>query len=188
MPGTRRHVVTIRDPVAPYDELFKLDKEFVRYAVWQVERAVNGGHLQAQCYVEFTKQRLLRTVHGIFGEKSCVQAATGTKIQNYDYCTKTNNAIEGPWEIGTRIIKKKRVFRAKRVPLKIGSLKSKAIATCSSDVTLEEVYEKYPQIRDRFVSDSGVQYLKGQVFSSRPYISSDNENVETFDLNDMIGQ
>ncbi len=72
--------------------------EWVRFAVWQVER-VNTNHIQG--YVELNKAAELSRMRLVFPGCHLVNAA-GSHAQCVAYCTKAESRVDGPWECGDR--------------------------------------------------------------------------------------
>lgn len=88
---------TINNPEEQLDVVFETDKQ-VRYAVWQLEKGENGTpHFQG--YIQFRRsvrqsylKKLMPTAH--------LEISKGTHEQNKKYCTKEDDRLEGPWEVG----------------------------------------------------------------------------------------
>lgn len=75
--------------------------------VYQVEAAPTTGMLHAQIYIEFNTKLSFKTVVGQFkrhynNKENAVRVfmAKGTCAQCYDYCTKGNTRVVGPFEGG----------------------------------------------------------------------------------------
>ena len=85
----------------PKDKTFQWP-EFVRYAIWQLERGESGTpHLQG--YIEFSKTMSFTAIKKVVGKAAHVEARRGTRDQARDYCRKEESRVEGPWEFGTWI-------------------------------------------------------------------------------------
>jgi hypothetical protein len=83
----------------PEDYDIPRDWSYVKYCIWQAEVGEAGNeHLQG--YVVFIKQMRLSGL-----KKVCYEAhwepRRGTDQQAKEYCKKADNAIDGPWEIGS---------------------------------------------------------------------------------------
>lgn len=95
----RRYVFTVNNPVVPnpWAEL----PAGVSYMVWQHEKGDEGtNHLQG--YIRFKNAVQRKTVERILGGHAWINIAKGTEQQNYDYCTKQESRVSGPYELGTR--------------------------------------------------------------------------------------
>lgn len=94
---SRRFCFTINNPGS---KLFENGlPSGVRYAVWQLEKGESGTpHYQG--YLELESQRRTSVVEGILGGHAAIFFANGTAEQNKAYCTKPDDRISGPWELG----------------------------------------------------------------------------------------
>lgn len=72
----------------------------LKRAVWQLERGTEGTtHYQG--YMELNKRMRSTELHKIsWLSRSALFVRRGTVKQCYDYCTKTETRVEGPWMIG----------------------------------------------------------------------------------------
>jgi len=86
--------------------------ESVRYVVYQLEKGDKGTpHLQGYISLaspqrmSWIKKITSKTAEGeVFNvfERAHLLAAKGNAEQNYSYCTKSKERLEGPWELGSR--------------------------------------------------------------------------------------
>lgn len=71
----------------------------VRWIVFQLERSPSGTpHYQG--YIQFHRPQRLAAVSRILGGGAWCQPRNGNHQQAYDYATKDDTRLEGPWEAG----------------------------------------------------------------------------------------
>lgn len=78
------------------------DAPWVRRWVYQEERGNETGYLHAQAYLEFSSAQYFSVVKRYFLEKGHndvhIEPAIGTPKQCYDYCTKADTRVGGPFQ------------------------------------------------------------------------------------------
>lgn len=75
-----------------------------RYMVWQLE-ATQEGRPHWQGYLQCTdalRMAAVKKMHPLFA-KAHLEKAKGTAQQNYDYCTKDESRLAGPWFLGEMV-------------------------------------------------------------------------------------
>lgn len=72
----------------------------MRALVYQLESGGNSGYRHFQGYVEYHRERAFSAVKKDFGVAVHLEAAHGSRGDNYKYCTKTETRVDGPWEFG----------------------------------------------------------------------------------------
>jgi len=81
-----------------------IDGGQIRRWVGQLERGHDTGRLHLQAYVEFIQPVHFGTIKNMLrdiGLDGChIESARGSWKQNYDYCTKEDTRVEGPWQSG----------------------------------------------------------------------------------------
>lgn len=75
----------------------------VQYILWQLEIGDLESTPHYQGYVQFTKKKRMTTVKSIIADRSHVEIAGGGSKDNYNYCTKVDGRIEGPFEYGMMV-------------------------------------------------------------------------------------
>lgn len=88
--GNRIKLKDVRDKLLKYD-----------YFVFQVEKGDLTGYKHIQLYLENEEQIRFETLKRLF-PKAHIEPRMGTKKQAYDYCTKEDTRLHGPFEYGDR--------------------------------------------------------------------------------------
>ena len=92
----KRVMITIHNPQT--FEVGTFDSPDIESAVYQLERGSNGrDHYQS--FVVFRTKTSLNVIRNMFGDAH-VEACHGSNRQCYNYCTKIETRIDGPWEKG----------------------------------------------------------------------------------------
>lgn len=108
--------------------------EFVRYAVYQLERCPDTGRLHFQGYVEFSKVMRLSGCKKVLSKAHWKpKYKESTREQARDYCLKTDTRIDGPWVHG------KWVKDGERTDLQVVTDKIKEGAS------LKDIFETAPE-------------------------------------------
>lgn len=76
--------------------------EKLRYMCYQVERCPDTGRVHIQGFVCLTDKCRLAFLRRHYSDTAHWEHSRGTFEQNYDYCTKTDSRISGPYEYGTK--------------------------------------------------------------------------------------
>ena len=101
----RRVLITVQN-LEPEEILGKecFEDVAVRRAVYQIERAPTTGMLHAHVYMEFNCRVTLATVRNWFRNypDKWIMICRGSCKQCYDYCTKQETRVDGPYEFGMR--------------------------------------------------------------------------------------
>lgn len=108
--GTRLRRVLFVIPNLEKDEVVNVklfDVPWIRRWVYQIEAAPTTGMLHAQGYIEFNTRKYFTEVYnymkGFYKAKENsprLFAPKGTCKQCYDYCTKQETRVDGPYEGG----------------------------------------------------------------------------------------
>lgn len=107
--------------------------DFVRYAVWQLERGEQGT-LHLQGYVEFSKVMRLSGCQKVLSKAHWTRKyVESTREQARNYCMKPDTRVEGPWEHG------KWVKDGERTDLQVVTDKIKEGAS------LKDIFETAPE-------------------------------------------
>lgn len=116
----------------------------IRYGVYQLERAPTTGQLHAQGYLELdTKRTLSVMVNWLAGAH--FEPAKGSGSQNYDYCTKSDSRVAGPFEYGERILSKQGK-RSDLVRLRNSIMLGKSDRDLLLDDDLSPVFLRHPNL------------------------------------------
>lgn len=73
----------------------------MKYLVFQQEKA-KTGRLHYQCFVYFKNEKSLRACKEHLPPGVHLEVCKGTVDDNYDYCTKEDSRVDGPWEYGKK--------------------------------------------------------------------------------------
>ena len=80
-------------------EPFRLDSD-IQFLVYQLEAGESGTpHLQG--YVQLSKRKRLGQVKALLSPRIHAEVARGKPAANYEYCTKPDGRLEGPFEYGS---------------------------------------------------------------------------------------
>lgn len=100
-PQARNWCLTVPVEGLPVPEMqAKMDSLRPSRAVWSIERGDEQGYLHYQTYIEFGRGVRFSTLQNTFGPRFHAEARKGTVKQCYDYCTKEETHVDGPWFIG----------------------------------------------------------------------------------------
>ncbi len=97
---SRRYVFTINNPTA--EDLATIENVAVRYICYQLEVGSEGGVEHIQGWVVWDSPVRLRQCRNWLGGRGHVEVQRGSDDEAYDYVTKSETRISGPWERGTR--------------------------------------------------------------------------------------
>lgn len=110
--GTRLRRVLFVVPNLEKDEVLAVkmfDVPWIRRWVYQVEAAPSTGMLHAQGYIEFNTRKYFTEVYNYLKSFNKAKensprlfAPKGTCKQCYDYCTKMDTRVDGPYEGGVK--------------------------------------------------------------------------------------
>lgn len=92
--------LTINSPEPPYDKLFELGADSIRYVIWQIEKV---GNLHVQAYIQHTKLISWKVMKERY-PTAHIEVAKASYEDNKVYCTKLDSFVEGPWEIGVPMV------------------------------------------------------------------------------------
>nr|AKR53286.1 viral replicase protein [Temperate fruit decay-associated virus] len=99
---SRNFLFTINNPTFNPDDLFVGEPpKWVRCAIWQLEEGEQGTqHIQG--YIEFTKAiRASRFCQIINGDNPHLEVRRGSRDQAYNYCSKEETRVSGPYTYGS---------------------------------------------------------------------------------------
>ncbi len=96
---SRRYVFTINNPEES-EKAWLLDQPF-KFIVFQQERGENGT-IHFQGWVVFTTPVRVPGARTLLGGRAHVERQRGSDLEAYNYSTKNNTRINGPWETGIR--------------------------------------------------------------------------------------
>ncbi|QIR82199.1 replication associated protein [Chicken virus mg4_2302] len=100
MPLYSNWIFTINNPEQPYPAT----NEDIRFIVYQLEQGAEGTqHLQGYCQ---TTKRVSRKTLSVHLPRAFLDPRKGTHEQAYNYATKVDTRIDGPWEFGTPVNKR----------------------------------------------------------------------------------
>lgn len=86
--------------IEPPAFLLGLDKEIIKYGIWQQERCPTTGRLHLQGYFEFSKPMRMSAVKRAIGDAAAhVEPRNGSREEARDYCRKEESRVAGPWEV-----------------------------------------------------------------------------------------
>lgn len=74
----------------------------VKFVVWQLEKAPETGTLHWQGFISFHRPRRINWLKRYCSRTAHFEVRKGTFQQAYDYCTKSDSRVEGPWEFGEK--------------------------------------------------------------------------------------
>lgn len=156
---------------------------------FQVEKGGSTGYMHYQIYLEHTQQIRFSTLKSRFPHAH-LEIRKGSKSQAWDYCTKVDTRLHGPFTMGNR-------------PCEVDSLTKRAlyIADISNGLTDKELLIKYPGIFKRqevedfrrvlgvdlysYNRDVKVNYMFGLSRSGKSsYIHSLYENKDIYVVSD----
>jgi len=139
------------------------DSNKVKQYAYQLEQGEGTQRYHIQGWLSTHHQCVFRTVHAIFPEeaKAWVRKARGTPQQCWDYCTKDDTRVDGPWTKGERP-----VGAGKRNDLKDFVEAAKGLAT--GDMTLKQLEEDHVPIEARYMKYFDRVVTREQPDRSRP--------------------
>lgn len=80
-----------------------LNSEKIKCAVVQQEKAPDTDRLHYQGFCMLTSAQRMAAVKRLLGSESAhLEKAMGTPQQAWDYCTKEESRVDGPWTFGDR--------------------------------------------------------------------------------------
>lgn len=80
-----------------------LESEDFKCAVVQQEKCPDTGRLHYQGFAMLTSPKRLNAIKNILGSDTVhVEKNKGTPQQAWDYCTKEDTRVDGPWIFGSR--------------------------------------------------------------------------------------
>ena len=86
--------------IEPSEKIFENKQKFVKYLIFQLEKAPTTGKPHYQLYVEFITRQRLCTLQKAFGQ--CYwESRRGTAQDAINYCSKTETRIQEPYIYGT---------------------------------------------------------------------------------------
>jgi len=116
-----------------------------QYLVYQIERGESGTeHLQG--YVQMKKRKTLAVMKRLLGDRTHLEMAKGTPIQNKEYCTKEDTRVYGPFEYGEM---KGGAGRRSDLTDFVSRVKSGPISEKEVIEEYGELVAKYPRFVDR---------------------------------------
>ena len=122
--------------------------DFLKYAVWQKEKAPETGHIHYQGYIELTKKCRITALKKIYPTIH-FEIRKGTQQQAIDYCKKEETRVEGPFIFGTPKKQGKRNDLIK--------LKEYAVSHKRKRELPEKLYTSYAQY-PKFYSEMALLY------------------------------
>ncbi len=90
-------VFTLNNPEWTWEEL----PEGVTYMIWQTEK-VTTPHFQG--YLELDRRRALRWLKAKISSRAHWEPRKGNQAQAIAYCRKADSRIDGPWELGQKMM------------------------------------------------------------------------------------
>lgn len=113
---SRNYCFTIFVNDLPYSEdthvFSESGLEFIKYAVWQLEKCPDTERLHLQGYAEFSKVYTLTGAKKLFHENYQrtvhLEKRKATQAKAIAYCKKEETRVEGPWEHGQPAIRGQR--------------------------------------------------------------------------------
>jgi len=96
---SQRWVFTLNNPdIMEHEDFPRYDPGIMSYLVYSLERGEDQNTLHLQGYVRFQSRKRFSTVKRIIGERAHLEKARGDEKSCYEYCTKLDTHIDGPWE------------------------------------------------------------------------------------------
>ncbi|UPW41515.1 replication associated protein [Myodefec virus RodL3_773] len=108
--------------------------EKCKFIVGQLEMGHETEHQHLQFYVQLSRSQRLNWLKRNISEEAHWEAAKGTAKQCYDYCTKEDTRVAGPWQVGEWATQ--------------GQTRglSQAVECINSGGTLRDVAEQFPEV------------------------------------------
>lgn len=136
----------------------------VAYAVYQLESGKKGTpHLQG--YVRFTTRLRLTAIRKLWRppmNKAHWQPCKGTEQQNYNYCTKEEGHLEGPWFINERAFKPSAGQQGHRSDL------DAVVTDIQNRLPIHEIAENHPHQFLRY--SKGIRELHQELSRDRTFL------------------
>jgi len=144
-----------------------------KYLVFQLEQGQDTGYKHYQLYVEFENARYWTSIQKIFGFAH-IEIRNGTQKEAYDYCTKEDTRLHGPFEFG-----KRPVFNSKNTN---SGLREKFIQAISLGASDRDLLLQFPTIFKKQMVD---EYRS--ILGVKDYYEVNNRDLEVIYLFGLSG-